>query len=152
MTKERLFGEYASLHKDARNRRCHAIGIPLIVLGVLGLLSLARIGPLDLAVAAAVVTLLYYAALDLRGAAICAPALLILYEIGLRLPWYANLAAFVLGWGFQLLGHRYEGNRPKFLSNLVYLLIGPLFFFEELAAGALSAVRSILLSLSHQTW
>lgn len=30
------------------------------------------------------------------------------------------MAAFILGWGFQLIGHRYEGNKPKFLTNMVY--------------------------------
>ena len=55
----------------------------------------------------------------------------ILYEIAIRLPWQLSLGAFVLGWVFQLVGHRFEGTKPKFLENLVYLLIGPLYIFEE---------------------
>jgi uncharacterized membrane protein YGL010W len=107
------------------------------VLGLLGLLSLARVGPIDLAVATAVVVLLYYAAIDLRGALISTVAFVALYVIATHLPWEAYLGAFVLGWGLQLAGHRFEGNKPKFLENLVYLLIGPLYFFQE-AFGLLS--------------
>ena len=132
MTKEQLYCEYAGYHQDIRNRRAHAAGIPLIVLGLLGLLSLLRIGPVDLAVAAAVTVLLYYVALDARGALISAVVFAILYEIAIRLSWEANVAVLVFGWGFQLVGHRFEGNKPKFLENLVYLFIGPLYFFQEL--------------------
>lgn len=68
MTKEQLYAEYAGYHCDIRNRRAHAAGIPLIVLGLLGLFSLIRLGPVDPAVVAAVAVLLYYAAIDARGA------------------------------------------------------------------------------------
>jgi uncharacterized membrane protein YGL010W len=132
MTKEELYTEYAGYHRDIRNRRAHAIGIPLIVLGLLGLFSLLRIGPVDLAVAAAVAVLLYYVAVDTRGALISAVAFAILYWIAVHLAWEINVAALICGWGFQLVGHRFEGNKPKFLENLVYLLIGPLYFFQEL--------------------
>ncbi|HET6893863.1 MAG TPA: Mpo1-like protein [Candidatus Baltobacteraceae bacterium] len=135
MTKEQLYADYAGYHQDVRNRRAHAVGIPLIVLGLLGLLHacpLLRIGPLDLAVVAAIAVLLYYVALDVRGALISAVAFAILYGIAIRLSWELSVAAFILGWVFQLVGHRFEGNKPKFLENLVYLLIGPLYFFQEL--------------------
>ena len=132
MTKDELYSEYAGYHRDVRNRRAHAVGIPLIVLGLLGILSLLRIGPVDLAVATAVAVLLYYVAIDARGALLSALVFAILYAIAVRLPWEVNAGAFILGWAFQLVGHRFEGNKPKFLENLVYLLIGPLYFFQEL--------------------
>jgi uncharacterized membrane protein YGL010W len=132
MTRDQLYAEYAGYHQDVRNRRAHAVGIPLIVLGLLGLFSMLRLGPVDLAVLAAVAVLLYYAAIDARGAFISALVFVILYGIALHLPWEVNVGALVLGWAFQLVGHRFEGNKPKFLENLVYLLIGPLYFFQEL--------------------
>jgi len=131
MTKTELFTEYASYHADRRNRVCHAFGIPLIVLGILGLAHLVRIGPVDLAVVAAVAVLMYYAAIDLRGALISLVVFAILYAVAIRLTWQVNLGAFVLGWGFQFVGHKLEGTKPKFFENLVYLLIGPLYIFEE---------------------
>lgn len=141
MTKAELFSEYGSYHQDRRNRVCHAFGIPLIVLGILGLMSLMRLGPVDLAVVAAIAVLVYYAALDLRGALLSLVVFAVLYEIGARLPWQVNLAAFILGWVFQLVGHRFEGTKPKFLENLVYLLIGPLYIFEELFDSVVSSKR-----------
>ncbi len=132
VTKAELFSEYGSYHADRRNRVCHAFGIPLIVLGIMGLLSHLRLGPVDFAVVAAVGVLVYYAALDLRGALLSLIIFAILYLIAIRLSWQVNLAAFVLGWVFQLVGHRFEGTKPKFLENLVYLLIGPLYIFEEM--------------------
>lgn len=131
MTKTELFTEYASYHADRRNRICHAFGIPLIVLGILGLAHLVRLGPVDLAVVAAVAVLIYYAAIDLRGALISLVVFAILYAVAVRLTWQVNLGAFVLGWGFQFVGHKLEGTKPKFFENLVYLLIGPLYIFEE---------------------
>ncbi len=138
MTKTDLFAEYASYHADSRNRVCHAIGIPLIVLGILGAASLVRIGPVDLAIIAAVAVLIYYAVLDIRGALLSLAIFALLYFIAIHLPWQVNVAAFVLGWGFQLVGHRFEGTKPKFLENLIYLLIGPLYIFEEVFASVVS--------------
>ncbi len=131
MTKAELFTEYASYHADRRNRVCHAIGIPLILLGIMGVAHLASLGPVDLAMLAGGATLLYYAAIDLRGAAVSAVCFALLYAVAVRLPWHVAAAAFVVGWIFQLVGHRFEGTKPKFLENLIYLLIGPLYFFEE---------------------
>lgn len=142
MTKNQLYTEYAGYHRDVRNRRAHAVGIPLIVLGLLGTFSLLRIGPVDLAVLAAVAVLLYYVATDARGALISAVVFAVLYETAIRLPWEVSVGAFVLGWTFQLVGHRFEGNKPKFTENLVYLLIGPLYFFQELFDSLIFARRT----------
>ncbi|HET9096891.1 MAG TPA: Mpo1-like protein [Candidatus Baltobacteraceae bacterium] len=133
MTKDQLYADYAGYHQDVRNRRAHTVGIPLIVVGLLGLLHACpiRIGPVDLAVLTAVAVLLYYVALDVRGALITAVAFAVLYGIALHLSWEVSGGAFILGWIFQLVGHRLEGNKPKFFENLVYLLIGPLYFFQE---------------------
>jgi uncharacterized membrane protein YGL010W len=134
MTKEQLYADYAGYHQDIRNRHAHSVGIPLIVLGLLGLLHACpiRIGPVDPAVLTAIAVLFYYVALDVRGALITGIAFAILYGVAMHLSWEVSGGAFILGWIFQLVGHRFEGNKPKFLENLVYLLIGPLYFFQEL--------------------
>ncbi|HUN29103.1 MAG TPA: Mpo1-like protein [Alphaproteobacteria bacterium] len=137
MTKSELFTEYAAYHADRRNRACHAVGIPLILLGTMGILHLVAFGPVDLAIVAGVATLLYYAFIDPRGALISTLMFAIIYEIAIRVPWQVALAALVVGWIFQLVGHRFEGTKPKFLENLVYLLIGPLYFFEEIVDSVL---------------
>ncbi len=139
MTKTELFTEYAGYHTDRRNRACHAVGIPLILLGTMGILHLVAIGPIDLAIVAGVATLLYYVFIDPRGALISTVLFAIIYEIAIRVPWQIALAALVIGWVFQLIGHRFEGTKPKFMENLVYLLIGPLYFFEETFDSVLGA-------------
>ena len=141
MTKTELFREYGSYHADPRNRVCHAFGIPLIVLGILGLGHLVRLCPDDLAVVAAVAVLVYYAVIDLGGAVISLVVFAALYLVAVRLPWQVNLGAFVLGWGFQFFGHKLEGTKPKFFENLVYLLIGPLYIFEEVLGSLVRPKR-----------
>lgn len=136
-----MFREYGLYHADGRNRVCHSIGIPLIVLGLMGLGHLVRVGPVDLAVVASIAVLMYYATLDVRGALLSAVVFALLYLIGQHLSWPIALAAFILGWVFQLVGHRFEGSKPKFLENLVYLLIGPLYIFEEMLDAAIGSKR-----------
>jgi uncharacterized membrane protein YGL010W len=141
MQKAYVFAEYGAYHTDRRNRLCHAIGIPLIVLALLGLLALVRIGPLNLGIVFAVATLIFYASFDLLGAAISAVIFGLLYAAAIHLSWPVNVTAFIVGWVFQLVGHKFEGKKPKFLENLTYLLIGPLYMFEELVMGVLGSKR-----------
>jgi len=141
MTKTELYAEYGSYHADPRNRLCHAFGIPLIVLGVLGLLASVHLGPIDLAIPVAALVLIYYATVSPRGALISLVLFAALYVVAVHLSWAPSVAAFVAGWVFQLAGHRMEGNKPKFLDNLTYLAIGPLYFFEETYQEILVRVR-----------
>ena len=106
---------------------------------MMGLGSLVHLGPVDAAMAAGIPVLAYYTWLDRRGALLALCVFAALYLIAVHLSWQASLAAFVIGWVFQLIGHRFEGSKPKFLENLVYLLVGPLYIFEE---GAHLLVRA----------
>jgi uncharacterized membrane protein YGL010W len=121
-----LFDEYGAYHTDPRNRLCHEIGIPLIVLGVAALLRLIAVGPVNLAEAAIVATIVYYFTLVRGEALFAAVGLVALYLLGTLLTWPWAIAAFVAGWIFQFVGHAYEGKKPAFLTNLVHLLVGPL--------------------------
>jgi uncharacterized membrane protein YGL010W len=54
--------------------------------------------------------------------------------LGTILPAWTSWAAFFIGWGFQLYGHRvHEKNRPALLDNLLHALVGPAFVAEKLA-------------------
>lgn len=136
MTKAELFAEYGSYHADRRNRLCHAFGIPLIVLGSMGLLWLVHVGSFNFAVIAAIAVLVYYTSIDIRGALLSLAIFAVLLFVSIQLAWQVSLGALVVGWIFQLAGHRFEGTKPKFLENLIYLLIGPLYIFEELLGWA----------------
>ena len=47
------------------------------------------------------------------------------------LLWTAT-GAFVVAWIAQFIGHEFEGKRPSFLTDLTYLLIGPLWLMSKL--------------------
>lgn len=42
-----------------------------------------------------------------------------------------SLALFVLLWIAQFVGHKIEGKKPSFLSDLQFLLIGPIWVFYK---------------------
>lgn len=45
------------------------------------------------------------------------------------LPLAAGL--FTVGWGFQFLGHHYQGNDPAFFSDPRFILVGLLWWAEK---------------------
>jgi uncharacterized membrane protein YGL010W len=54
----------------------------------------------------------------------------------ISLPWFffnwkTALVLFVLGWVFQFVGHMFEGKKPSFFSNPVFLLVGPVYFIKK---------------------
>lgn len=51
----------------------------------------------------------------------------------LSLSWKIFLVGQIVGWAFQLLGHRIEGNRPAFVTNRSFVptLMGPLMVAVE---------------------
>jgi uncharacterized membrane protein YGL010W len=46
--------------------------------------------------------------------------------------WKWALGLFVAGWMFQFIGHAFEGKKPTFFSNPLYLIIGPYYFLRKL--------------------
>ncbi len=53
------------------------------------------------------------------------------------LPLAAGL--FTVGWGFQFLGHHYEGNDPAFFGDPRQLLVGALWWAEKSGLVAVEA-------------
>jgi len=146
MSGSRLFDEYGAYHRDRRNLICHEIGIPLIVLGIIALLRLPAIsGPnvnLNLAELAVLATSAYYLTLgrEVRVAAVIAIAgMIALYFVAAYLSWPFAIGAFAAGWVFQFIGHAYEGKAPAFLTNLLHLLVGPLWVASHLVPTSASS-------------
>ena len=136
MTKTRsLLEEYGLYHQDARNRLCHEIGVPLIIIGVFSLLSLVQVGPAELGTLVGLAVILFYATINLRMALIAGVAFLVMHALGALLTWPWALAVFAIGWALQLAGHRFEGKSPAFLHNAMHLLIGPLWITIRLFAA-----------------
>lgn len=129
-TVDRLIGQYAESHRHPTNVLIHWICVPIIVWCCLALLW--TLHPL-LALAVSLGSLGYYARLSLAFtvgmalfAAVCLYSLLWIPDAG----WIA-LALFVITWVFQFVGHHLEGQKPSFLEDLQFLLVGPLFLLAK---------------------
>jgi uncharacterized membrane protein YGL010W len=129
-----LLADYGLHHRARGNLACHAFGITLIVFGIASVLTGPRVGPLTVAEIVMAALVLYYATLDVR-LALGMTAAFGLIDAAARTAgdWRIGLAAFVVGWIFQAIGHAvFEKNRPAFFKNLLHLLVGPLFLMNEL--------------------
>ncbi len=135
---DELLSDYAAYHTTRGNIACHFVGIPLIMYGILALLLLLPIRQTQFGVVTAaeiviVLAVIYYFTLDLRFAVSMLIASVLSDVLG-RMSWDAriSLAAFVIGWIFQSIGHAvYEKKSPAFMKNLVHLLVGPIFLINE---------------------
>jgi uncharacterized membrane protein YGL010W len=136
----RYFKDYGSYHRTHGNELCHYIGIPMILVALLGLLGRLAFGPaisdelrLDGGTVLWAIATFFYLKLDWR---IGAPFSLVTagaYFLGRALPVPVDWVLFVVGWVFQLVGHsKYEKNRPAFFKNGEHLLIGPIWIFARL--------------------
>ncbi len=140
----RHLANYAEYHRDKRNLATHFVGIPLIVLGIAGLLARPRVIALGLpfspVVLVALGAVLFYLSLDLRFAVVMAVLFGGAVAFGTTLAgsttgvWLVvALSLFIVGWAFQLVGHVMEGRKPAFVDDILGLLVGPLFLVVEVA-------------------
>ncbi|MBC7708920.1 MAG: DUF962 domain-containing protein [Rhizobacter sp.] len=137
--------KYAAYHRDKRNVVTHFIGIPMIVVGVVILLSRPgfmairgmAISPALIVVA---ITALFYLKLDFRfgvamsvflAACLWLGQMLAVQSTAIWLSW--GIGLFVVGWLFQFVGHYFEGKKPAFVDDIMGLAIGPIFVAAELA-------------------
>ena len=129
-----LFADYASYHRTSGNKAFHRIGIPLIMLSLLGMLARVPVaGPVDAAILLIAVAEVVYLILDWRLGAIMLVVSAVFYWVGWLLPLWLNVAFFVAGWIFQFVGHSlYEKRQPAFLKNALHLLVGPLWILNDL--------------------
>ena len=124
-----LSADYATYHTTRGNRVCHAVGIPLIVLALVRWTQLAPLSPVPWVA----LVLPVYFIWDLRLALGMAAMIAALSAVAPYMTPAAALAAFVLGWAFQAVGHAvYEKRRAAFQKNLVHLLVGPAWILAEL--------------------
>ena len=144
-----LFDDYAAYHRTPGNKFFHRLGIPMIMLTLIGMLTRVNLVKTDeitidaamLLIAAAQV---YYLMLEWRiGLAMLAVSIGF-YFLGGAMPMWLNVSLFVLGWILQFIGHSvYEKKKPAFFTNFVHLLIGPLWILNDVVpvVKPLSAAR-----------
>ncbi len=135
---DRWLGNYSEDHRNPTNIVVHWICVPLILWTAVALLWVvpvpAVIGRPGLwAGVAMFFALSFYLRLSrpLGFAMLIAFVALGLITEGLyraigptNLMWLA-IAVFVLAWVAQFVGHKIEGKKPSFLTDVAYLLIGP---------------------------
>jgi uncharacterized membrane protein YGL010W len=141
----RQLGLYASVHRDARNKATHFIGIPVIVFSLLLALTQWQLPVAghhtSAAAIIAVLSVLGWMVLD-RGIGLAmTPVMLVLWfgaealAGALGAPsavWIGFAALFVTGWALQFLGHHFEGKRPALIDNIFQAFIGPMFLVAEM--------------------
>ncbi|MBW8811416.1 MAG: DUF962 domain-containing protein, partial [Lysobacter sp.] len=53
-------------------------------------------------------------------------------SFGLTVLLWSAVGVFVIAWIAQFIGHKIEGKKPSFLTDLTYLLIGPAWVLAKL--------------------
>ena len=133
---ERWFAAYSDDHRNVTNQQLHVLSVPAIVWSLLAMLYVVPLPGLPSGTLAAVLTVasvafwlwlslplgigmvvIMFATLAFTGAlhdSLGSQGLLLL-----------GAGVFVLAWIGQFIGHQIEGKRPSFFTDLVYLMIGP---------------------------
>lgn len=142
---DRWFAHYSDDHRDATNQRIHVVAVPLILWSVIALLwcvpspgTLFQPG-IWAGAAMAAAGAFYVRASRPLGAGMVAMFVLmglltywIAETFGMRVLLITAVAVFVVAWIAQFVGHKVEGRKPSFLTDLTYLLIGPAWVLAKL--------------------
>mgnify|MGYP006365729007 FL=1 len=142
---DRWFANYSGDHQNATNQKIHVIAVPTILWTVTALLWCIPVpgtwfsAGFWAAIAAFFAWMFYYRASRPLGFGMLAVFVAMLWfnrwlhaAIGTeRLLWLA-VSVFVLAWIAQFIGHKIEGKRPSFYTDLVYLMIGPAWILGKL--------------------
>ncbi|CAN5682950.1 DUF962 domain-containing protein [soil metagenome] len=136
-TMQQWLEEYGSHHTNGVNKIIHWICVPLIFFSVVGLLYSVKFQmtiftfKINLAVFGLVFVMLYYQKLSVTlsfgmflFAIVCLFFCNLIEVNGYRL-WLVSIIIFVTAWIGQFIGHKIEGQKPSFLEDLQFLLIGP---------------------------
>jgi uncharacterized membrane protein YGL010W len=141
-----LFDQYSESHQNPTNKLIHWICVPLIVFSIFGLcwaipfphLKFLGIynGYVNWASFFMAAVVFYYYKLSPKLSYIM---LLVLFTFSYFVTllagwqssggpalWLISLIIFALAWIGQFIGHNIEGKKPSFLTDLKFLLIGPI--------------------------
>ncbi|EKO3507675.1 DUF962 domain-containing protein [Vibrio fluvialis] len=133
---------YAVSHQNPINKRIHRVAVPGIYLSIVGLIWSLPAAPLmewrvDWIWLVAVPVLGFYYRLSMTvflmmlGFTLACIGLAWSVELMAMPLLPLSLALFVLLWIAQFVGHKIEGKKPSFLSDLQFLLIGPIWVFYK---------------------
>jgi uncharacterized membrane protein YGL010W len=142
---DRWLGHYSEDHRNSTNILIHWICVPLILWTGIALLWLvpvpAMLGRPGLwAGVAMFFALSFYLRLSRPlgfGMLVAFVALGLITEgfyrlLGAQTLMWLAIIVFVLAWIAQFIGHKIEGKRPSFLTDIAYLLIGPVWLVAKI--------------------
>jgi len=141
-----LFAQYSENHLNTTNKLIHWICVPLIVFSIFGLLWAipfphlkflgAYNGYFNWASFGIAFTIYYYYKLSPTLSYVMLLVLMLFSYIIIQLAgwqlaggpalWLICMVIFVLAWVGQFIGHKIEGKKPSFLTDLKFLLVGPI--------------------------
>ena len=138
-TADEWFEAYGHSHQNGINKAIHWVCVPLITLTLLALLWEAPIGPFEKisphfhwSYVLILLALVFYMrmsaaiAVGMLAASAVAVVLFMAWDKWVPIPlWPVALGLFVLAWIGQFIGHAIEGEKPSFLEDLQFLLVGP---------------------------
>jgi uncharacterized membrane protein YGL010W len=136
-TVDEWFRLYGESHQNPTNKLIHWICIPLIMFSLLGLLKSIPVPDIfpasfDFSWTLVIGALIFYLMLSWQlsiGMVIVVGLMLLglkaLASMGVNLL-IASVIIFFVAWVFQFIGHKIEGKKPSFLTDLQFLLVGPL--------------------------
>ncbi len=142
---DELLDQYSSDHRNSTNQAIHLVCVPAIVWSVTALLWTIPVPgtwflPGAFSAFAMFLAWAYYWRLSRK---LSIGLLLCFLASALFNRWFADtygmaallwlaIGVFVVAWIGQFIGHKVEGHRPSFLTDLVFLLIGPLWTLRKL--------------------
>ena len=145
-TIDEWFDAYGHSHQNPLNEVIHWVCVPLIAFSLIALLHALPTGPLgtvapwfDWAMVLVVVASIFYLRLSfsiavgmmiMTGLAI---SIIVIWDRFVPWPlWPVAAGLFVLSWIAQFIGHRIEGEKPSFLEDLQFLLVGPAWLLNKI--------------------
>lgn len=135
------FDEYSESHQNPTNKQIHWLCVPAILFSIIGII--AHFSTL-LTALLLVLTLVFYARLDLVLAVAMAALLIVMawliYTLPVGVGFY--IAIFVIAWVGQFYGHKVEGKKPSFFKDLQFLLIGPVWCMDAYLSKILPKWKS----------
>ena len=150
-TLNQWFDEYAVSHQNETNQQIHYICVPAIFFSIVGLFmsipshfisSIFNLNnPLveNWASILLAILLVFYLRLSIsmffKMLIFSISCIVGNYYLGQNLPlFYSSLVIFVVAWIGQFYGHKIEGQKPLFLKDLQFLLIGPAWVIKKLTS------------------
>jgi uncharacterized membrane protein YGL010W len=144
------FDQYAESHQNPTNKLIHWVCVPLIVFSLLGLVwaipfpYLKFMGTYNgyfnwASFLIAFAVYYYYKLSPVLSYVMLLVIFFFVYLITLLAGWEANggpalwlvcAVIFVIAWVGQFVGHKIEGKKPSFLTDLKFLLIGPIWLLH----------------------